>query len=204
MDLAEELALNGIVTLIFYYRGAWGSEGTYRFSGMVPSTIDALKYLKGLTYVDPNRVGLVSHSMGAVPLCSVMSRDKSIKTGAMISPVADTSMWLGPGVIDNVFTILTRMAHGKLAYGDESEYKADIVEFASKLNPLKKVGEIEAPLLFIAGSADNVTPPETYRELYEKASEPKRWVLMENADHGFSEHRIPLQREVLRWLREHL
>ncbi|MCK4438611.1 alpha/beta hydrolase, partial [Candidatus Bathyarchaeota archaeon] len=25
MDLAEELALNGVVVLIFYYMGAWGS-----------------------------------------------------------------------------------------------------------------------------------------------------------------------------------
>ena len=28
-DLAEELALNGFVALIFYYQGAWGSGGKF-------------------------------------------------------------------------------------------------------------------------------------------------------------------------------
>jgi dipeptidyl aminopeptidase/acylaminoacyl peptidase len=74
MDLAEELALNGIAVLVFYYQGAWGSEGTYRFSNLVSSTECAVKYLKSLPFVDRERVGLVSHSMGAVPLTNVRAR----------------------------------------------------------------------------------------------------------------------------------
>ena len=64
MDLAEEIALNEIVVLVFYYQGAWGSEGTYRFSNLAPSTVDAVRYLKSLSFVDPERVGLIAHSMG--------------------------------------------------------------------------------------------------------------------------------------------
>ena len=204
MDLAEELALNGYAVLVFYYQGAWGSEGTYRFSNLVPSTMDAVKYLKSLDYVDPKRVGLISHSMGAIPLSNVMSKDQSIKTGVLMSPASDISKWLAPGVIDNIFNIFLGMAEGKLAYGDAEGYKADLMEAADGLNPMDKIAEIEAPILIMVGSADNVTNPDDCKALYEKATQPKQWMLIDGADHGYSEHRLILQEKILEWLRENL
>ncbi|MCJ7732521.1 alpha/beta hydrolase [Candidatus Bathyarchaeota archaeon] len=204
MDLAEELALNGIAVLIFYYQGAWGSEGTYRFSNLTPSTVDAVKYLKTQPYVDPVRVGLVSHSMGAVPLSNVMSADKSIKTGILMSPASDISKWLAAETIDNIFNGFEGMAKGKLAYGDRDAYKADMINAAKTLNPMDKVDAIEAPLLITVGSADNVTTPDSCKALYEKATPPKEWAIIDGADHGFSEHRLPLQEKVLEWLKENL
>ncbi len=37
MDLAEELAFNGYNVLVFYYMGAWGSDGEYSFKNLTPS-----------------------------------------------------------------------------------------------------------------------------------------------------------------------
>ena len=204
MDLAEELALNDIAVLVFYYQGAWGSEGTYRFSKFVPSTEDAVKYLKSLNFVDPERVGLISHSMGAIPLTNVMSQDKSIKTGVLMSPASDISKWLAPGVFDNVFKIFLTMTKGKLAIGKEEEYKADTMKAAETLNPMDKVDKIEAPILITVGSADTVTVPEDCKALYEKATPPKKWALIDGADHSFTEHRLILQEKVLEWLKENL
>jgi len=204
MDLAEELALNGIIVLVFYYQGAWGSEGTYRFSNLEPSTVDAVSYLKSLSYVDSERVGLVSHSMGAIPLTNVMSRDKTIKTGVLMSPASDISKWLTKELLDNIFPMFLGIAKGKLAYGKEEEYKADMSRAASDLNPMDKVASIEAPIMITVASADNLAPPEDSKALYEKAIPPKKWVLIDGADHDFSEHRIVLQKKVLEWLKENL
>ncbi|MCW4014693.1 MAG: alpha/beta hydrolase [Candidatus Bathyarchaeota archaeon] len=204
MDLAEHLALNNIAVLVFYYQGAWGSEGTYRFSNLVSSTKDAVKYLKSQSYVDTERIGLVSHSMGAVPLSNVMSKDKSIKAGVLMSPASDISKWLAPEVIDNIFSRFVGMAKSKLAYGDESEYKKSMMDAAEKLNPMDKIADISAPILVIVGSKDNVTVPDDCKALYEKATPPKSWSLVDGADHGYSEHRIPLQEKVLEWLEENL
>ena len=204
MDLAEELAFNGIVALVFYYQGAWGSEGIYRFSNLIPSTVDAVSYLKSLSYVDPTRVGLVSHSMGAIPLTNVMSRDKTIKTGVLISPASDISKWLTKEVLDNIFPIFLGIAEGKLAYGDGKEYKKDMSKVASDLNPMDIVASIEAPIMIIAASADNLAPPEDSKALYEKATSIKKWVLIDGADHDFNDHRVVLQKKVLEWLRENL
>ena len=204
MDLAEEIALNEIVVLVFYYQGAWGSEGTYRFSNLVPSTLDALSYLRSLNFVDPERIGLISHSMGAIPMTNVMVEDKSIKTGVLMAPAADISKWLVKEVLDNVFPILRGMANGKLAYGDEEEYKKDMSKSPIGLNPMDKVSEIEAPILITVGSADNVTHPDDCKALYEKATSHKKWALIDGADHGFSEHRLVLHKKVLEWLEENL
>ena len=37
--LCEELALNGVVALMFFYHGTWGSEGNYRVQYLVQSMI---------------------------------------------------------------------------------------------------------------------------------------------------------------------
>ena len=204
MDLAEELAFNGIVALVFFYQGAWGSEGTFRFSNLAPSTVDAVRYLKSLSYVDPERVGLVSHSMGAIPLTNVMSRDKTIKTGVLISPASDISKWLEKEVLDNIFPIFIGIAEGRLAYGDGEDYKKDMGKVAFDLNPMDKVASIEAPIMIIVASADNVAPPEDSKALYEKATVPKKFVLIDGADHDFNDHRVVLQEKILEWLRENL
>ncbi|MFC1803798.1 hypothetical protein ACFL0D_07520 [Thermoproteota archaeon] len=70
-------AHNRIAVHVFYYYGAWGSEGTYRFANLTPSTVEAVDYLKSLEFVDPDRVGLVSHIIGAVPLTNVMSKARA-------------------------------------------------------------------------------------------------------------------------------
>ena len=204
MDLAEELAINNVVVLIFYYQGAWGSEGTYRFTNLVPSTLDALRYLKSQPFVDRVRVGLVSHSMGALPLTSVMVDDRTLRTGILMSPASDISRWLDVEITDRTFSRFLSMAEGKLAYGDNGEYKADMLAAARELNPIDKIDLIEAPILIVVGSADNVTRPDDCRALYDKAGQPKGWALIEGADHSFSEHRLVLQSKILDWLKANL
>ena len=204
MDLAEELAINGYNVLVFFYAGAWGSEGTYGFRNLTPSTLSALDWMLEKPYTDTSRVALISHSMGALPLTNLMSVDGRVKTGVLMAPASDTAPWLGESVVDNLFTVFRAMSEGKLATGDDSEYKADMVDAAKNLNPMDRVADIKAPIMIIVGSSDDITKPETCKALYEKATEPKRWVLLDGADHSFTEHRYPLHREILGWLKKEL
>jgi dienelactone hydrolase len=89
MDLAEELALNGFVTFIFYYQGAWGSGGDYSLTKLEVGAKDAIAWLREQAYVNHERIGLVSHSMGALPLTKVMAGDPTVKTGVLMSPATD-------------------------------------------------------------------------------------------------------------------
>ena len=200
MDLAEALALNGYNVLVFYYMGAWGSEGTYRFKNLTPSAKSALDWFVEEPYVDPSRVALISHSMGAVPLTNLMSVDTRVKTGVLMSPASDLSPMGTPETLDHAFNVFRQMAEGKLATGNDEEYKADMMSASKELNPMDKVVSIKAPLMVIVGSKDDITIPDVCKQLYEKATSEKEWVLTEGADHSYTEHRLPLQKSVLDWL----
>ena len=201
MDLAEELALNGVVTLVFYYQGAWGSKGAYRFAKLEPSTRDAVTYLKSQTCVNPDRVGLVSHSMGALPLSKRMSSDASLKTCVLMSPVSDISLWTSGDALETVIPHFINSAKGKLDGMNADQLRADLKEITVSGNPVNLIASVKAPTMIVVGTEDDVTPPDLCKVLYNRVHEPKKWVLVEGADHGFSEHRIPLIRAVLDWLK---
>jgi dipeptidyl aminopeptidase/acylaminoacyl peptidase len=194
MDLAEELALNGIVTLLFYYQGAWGSKGAYRFSKLEPSTRDAVAYLRTQPCVNPERVGLISHSMGALPLVKRLSLDSTIKTAALMSPVSDISLWTSGDALETVIPYFIESAKGKLEGMTADQLRVDLREVTETGNPIDMIG-------IVVGSEDDVTPPELCKMLYEKVREPKKWVLVDKADHGYSEHRVIMIRAVLDWLK---
>jgi dienelactone hydrolase len=204
MDLAEELALNGITTMIFYYRGAWGSEGTYSFKGFEPSTRDAIEYLISLPFVDPRRVGLIGYSMGAIPLAARLRSDPSLKTGIFISPAANISTFASEDVMDTIIPVFIEMAEGKLNGLNTETLKADLSWALDNQNPIEMIRDARVPVMVVVGSSDQLTPPELCRALYEAANEPKNWVLIEGADHAYADHRIPLIKAVLDWLKEHL
>lgn len=187
MDLAEELALNGITTLIFYYRGAWGSEGTYSFKGFEPSTRDAIEYLISLPFVDPRRVGLIGYSMGAIPLAARLRSDPSLKTGIFISPAVDISAFASKDKLDTVIPVFIEMAEGKLNGLNAEMLKADLSWALDNQNPIEMIRDTRVPVMVVVGSSDQLTPPELCRTLYEAANEPKKWVLIEGADHAYAD-----------------
>jgi pimeloyl-ACP methyl ester carboxylesterase len=200
MDLAEELAFNGVVTLVFYYQGAWGSSGKYSLTKLERGARDAVAYLRILPYVEPKRVGLVSHSMGALPLSKTMSLDPSIKTGVLMSPAADVDSYTNDDKTKAKAQRFASMAEGKLAGFTVESLMKDLMSVAKTTDPVKLAPTIKAPVMVIVGSKDIVTPPDLCRRFYDAANEPKKWVLIEGADHGFSEHRIPLIRAIIDWL----
>ena len=203
-DMAEELAFNGMVALVFYYRGAWGSEGAFSFRALEPSARDAVEFLRSQPFVDRSRVGLIGHSMGALPLSRRLSVDRRLKAGALISPVADISSWAFDEVRDRIVPNWMRMGEGKLSGLNPDLIKSELPWLVENMNPIETIKEVKAPILVIAGTNDQITFPELCRALYDESNEPKRWHLIEGADHTFSEHRILLIREVLNWLKNNL
>ena len=201
MDLAEESAFHGIVALIFYYQGAWGSKGVYRIINLEPSTKDAVKYLKSLTYIDPKRVGLVSHSLGSIPVVKLLSRDKTIKTSALLAPLTDVSFWTFGDWLDINVPHFIESAKGKLEGISSNQIREDLNKIALSDNPINLVTQIKTPTLLVVGSEDDVVPAELCRLFYDKLQNTKKWQLIDGADHTFSEHRLPLIRIVLDWFK---
>ncbi|RJS89878.1 alpha/beta fold hydrolase [Candidatus Bathyarchaeota archaeon] len=204
MDLAEELAFNNVVSLVFYYRGAWGSEGTFSLRGLDPSTRDAIKFLASQPFVDPERLGLIGYSMGAVPTAKRLSEDPRLKVGVFISPAADLRPLASERVLETIVPVFLNMGKGKLRGLSADLLRSELPWVLANLNPVEVIRDVRVPIMVVAGSKDNLTPPETCRALYEAVSGPKKWILIEGADHDYMEHRIPLINSVLQWLKDHL
>jgi len=58
------------------------------------------------------------------------------------------------------------------------------------------------PLLLAHGTADEILPDSSSRDIYARAREPKRLVLYPGCRHGLDECREDLDRDLLGWLRE--
>lgn len=202
-DLAEEMALNGTVFLIFYYRGAWESEGEFSFRWLEVSARDALRHLKGLPYVDPDRVGIMGYSMGTLPTVVTLG-EGVVKAGAFMSPFADYGMLVPDEAVDYVASVNFESGKGKLNAPGVESYKDDINWVREERNPLILIKKVDVPVLFVVGSADKLLPPEHSEALYEAANEPKRRVVIEGANHLYSDHRIPLMQTMMAWFSEHL
>ena len=204
MDLAEELALNGIVTLIFYYRGAWGSEGNYSLKGLESSARDAVDFLISSPIVDTDRVGIIGYSMGAIPLTAKLASDPRLKAGVFLAPVADLSLYATGERLEAATAIFVRMGQGKLRGLSAEDMKTEFPWLLENQNPVDLIKKVGAPLLFVVGSEDQEAIPELCRALFEAANEPKEWTLIEGANHDFSEHRIPLIDVITGWLKGRL
>jgi len=204
MDIAEDLAMNGVVALVFYYPGAWGSGGTFSLTGLAPSARDAIDWLRQQHYVDPDRVGLLGHSLGAVPVAQRLNADDRLRAGVFIAPAGDlTPLATGDSAEMFILNYIVQ-AEGKLVGLTEERLRADLGVLLREQNPIKLIGSVRAPVMIVVGSLDGVTPHDSCRRLYDAANEPKRFVLMKGADHDFTAHRAPLTAEILGWLREHL
>lgn len=204
MDLAEELAFNNIVSFVFYYRGAWGSEGTYSLKALDSSSRDAIEFLRSRPFVDLGRVGVNGHSMGAVPASKLLSADPTLKTGVFMAPNADIKARITKENIDKYVARLMGMGKGKLNELTEDMFRSDLPWLAENSNPKDNIKSVKVPLLFIVGSNDTATTAEACKILYENANQPKKFILVEGADHIFSEHKVPLITNIVTWFKEHL
>ncbi|UCD44599.1 MAG: alpha/beta fold hydrolase [Candidatus Bathyarchaeota archaeon] len=204
MDLAEELALNGIVTLIFYYRGAWGSSGDFGLKWFDPSARDAVDFLIASPTVDSERVGIIGYSMGAIPLTARLASDQRLKAGVFLAPVADLSLYATGERLEALTSIFVRMGQGKLSGLSAEDLINDLPWLLENQNPVDLLKKVRAPVLFVVGSEDRETIPELCRALFEVANEPKEWTIIEGANHNFLGHRIPLIDVITSWLKGHL
>ena len=74
---------------------------------------DALRHLKGLSYVDPDRVGIIGYSLGTLPSVVTLGEGRA-KAGVLISPFADYGMLVPDEMLDYVASANFASGKGKL------------------------------------------------------------------------------------------
>jgi dipeptidyl aminopeptidase/acylaminoacyl peptidase len=199
-DLAHALRDNGWNSLIFHYRGCWGSEGHYVLRTIPDDVQAAVDDLCSGRYpqVDHERLVLVGHSLGGWAAVLAAAADPRPRAVAICGAVCDPRRL--PFTVAEAAAEFTPWLHGLTPEGFVAQWEAlDVAH-----TPAEQVTRLAPrPLLILHSRADEVVPVEQAEALFARAGEPRTLIIHTEANHAFTWHRSWLRSCVLEWL-EHL
>ena len=194
VDVQRELMSRGIAAIAPHFLGAWGSEGTYRFTTLVPQAQAALRAMRRLSFVDPRRVAVYGFSMGGWAALNLAALEPGLKAVVAVAPAGGPEM-LGSGTRD----FLKHLSR-PLRVPKPSALLADFRRAVTLQDPALAVARIQAPLLLIHGDADTTVPLAVSRRLASLAAGPVRLVVESGAEHALLDRREAVARRVALWL----
>ena len=200
-DLAHALRDHGWNSLIFHYRGCWGSEGAYALRTIPADVRAALDGLGSGRYprVDPDRLILIGHSFGGWAAVLAAAVDPRVRAVAVYGGVTDprTLEFSTTSAIDYAAAEFIPWLKGITA----EEFVAQVEALGEDHYPVEQVWRIAPrPLLILHGGADDTVPPEQGQGLFDRAREPREFIMVPEANHAFSWHRPELRARILDWI----
>jgi uncharacterized protein len=160
--MARMRTVLGANVFIFDYQGYGQSGGRPSEAATAADARAAIDYLTGRGDIDPRRIAYYGESLGGAVAID-LARD---------FPPAGL-------VVQSAFTSLgemTRLHYPALGF---------LLPFASmRYDALASIRSVQTPLLVIHGGADTLVPADHGRHLFEAANEPKRLVIVPDADHN--------------------
>ncbi|MDY6769352.1 MAG: alpha/beta fold hydrolase [Candidatus Nanohaloarchaea archaeon] len=208
--LAEELTDRGMVALRFDFSDCVGeSDGScedMKLTNQLDDLENALSFLEAMGEVDEDRLGVAGHSLGGMTAILVAARDG--RPDAVV-PVAAPANHEGEKLFEGKeLDRWKEMGHTHFPTVKRGEVKIGwaFYEDLQQYDAVDVVGDIDAPLRFVHGDADDIVPLANSEMLYEAASEPKDLHVVEGADHLFrrDEHEDAMVAAVADWMEQHV
>jgi len=221
---AQRLTRRGIATLTFDFRGHGKSEG-FLDANVAKDVIAALGFLRSHPKVDPERIALVGHSMGAMAALHAASEVENIQALVFISSPTDIDVRMEGFLAPLYHKVMQAQDHiiefpgfGPLPllswfHGVVSRlwmwirgYRMRInlaqnPESWVTLNPLTAVHKIGAfPKLFVHCAGDKLVPYEDTLKLYDKAMWPKEILISRGGFHALPLFPGKLREKWIAWL----
>lgn len=203
LDLAQAVRRAGWNVVTFNYRGSWGSPGSFRFAQNPEDAKAVLKYLRAPATaakfgVDPKRLAIMGHSMGGWVTALVAGQDDSLIGAGLISA---GNMGVMRGLDRDGIVKLAAGNAETLAdtspetMADELIANRDAFDFRKSAPGLARM-----PLLVL--SSDDGLAPQTDSLIEAVGKNGGMRVTRYHAatDHSWSDHRIDLAAQVIRWL----
>lgn len=208
--LAEALSEKGYTTVRFDPTGTWESEGSisdYTMTQYIKDIRSVKEYmLKNGNY---NYILLAGHSRGGRVSLLYSSKDPDISMVVGIMPSV-TSMprgadkqrnndkWKKEGV----------QISSRDIPGNENERKQFVIPYtfledSLKYNVLDGIQKLKSPLLLLAGELDTIILPEEVKSVFDKANEPKEFIIVPGVGHDYR-HNIDEVKKVNEVIINHL
>jgi fermentation-respiration switch protein FrsA (DUF1100 family) len=159
--LATALASAGYSVLLFDYRGYGGNKGSPTEAGLLDDARAAVEFLDDRSDVDRARIAYFGESLGS-----------GVVTALAVERPPSALILRSP------FTSLAEV-------GSHHYPWLPIALFIRDRYPIiDRISDVRAPILVVAGDADEIVPLRFSRAVHAKASEPKRLVVIERAGHN--------------------
>jgi len=210
-DLAHAINRAGWNSVVFHYRGAWGSEGEFSFSNMIDDVHACLGHLRSPEWTETvwgERIALIGHSMGGWAAMMTAMEDPSIhevaflagfNLGGLASFITESGF--NRKIVEASFGPLVRPLGGAdpITLIDEIEKNCEKWELIGKARRMTNLR-----ILMVGASRDTTASPELHHMPLSRglkyAGIPSLTELILDSDHNFSDRRIALCRTVINWL----
>lgn len=213
LDLAHAFRRVGWNTLVFHYRGAWGSEGNFSFENVLDDVKAALKFVRtddvSKEYrIDTQKIVLLGHSMGGFAALLSTIDDINIKACIALAPFDFGLIGKKAKEFPDVLATLKDVIKDCIeplkgttveTLTDEILKNAEVWDFINNAEKLSS-----RKLLLVAGERDTVAVPEYHYYPLVDFLTSLNAVHFEyhllNSDHSFQDKRIVLSEIIQRWL----
>ncbi len=206
LDLAYSIRRAGWNVLVPFYRGAWGSGGTFSFNHTLEdaqASIDFLRQPENVKKfrIDTNHIVLIGHSMGGFVAAYATAHEAKVFAAALISAgnlgpasarqrAGDPEFWGRWN--DNASRLVGTTAQHLVDEVDSDPAKWNYMNYV----PLLK----ERPILVLEADDRNTSDNQALVEALRKAGNTKVTEQHMRTDHPFSDHRIAMQAAIVNWL----
>ncbi len=215
LDVAQAVRRSGWNVIFFHYRGAWGSEGAFSFTQVLEDVIAVVGWTQdpevaGPLRIDPDRIALIGHSMGGFA---------ALRTGGGLVAVDCVVSIAGANLASRGYAAEEDPAIARAIAAQLQAWSAplsgtsgealtrELAEAGTDFDLLTQIPVLAPkPLLLIAGSRDDTTPPAEHHAplvaALTAADAPHLHHTILDADHAFSQRRVALSRAVAEFLVE--
>lgn len=203
LDLAQAVRRAGWNAITFNYRGSWGSPGSFRFAQNPEDAKAVLAFLRDPANaarlgIDPDRIAMAGHSMGGWVTALTAASDDKLLGAALISAANMGAMGGRPRA-----DVVRFSAGNAEALDDTSpERMADeLIANQQAFNFMAAAPGLARKPLLVLSSNDGLAPGTDALAAAVRAAGGKQVKMLHVAtDHSWSDRRIALQAQVIRWL----
>lgn len=196
VSLAEGLAASGINALRFSFAGNGESGGQFA-DATISKEVEDLGAV--LDVLEGYRVAYVGHSMGGA--VGVLRASRDVRIGLLVSLAG---MVHTQAFAEREFGDVEPGA-GCMWEDDDCPLSQQYVDDMAQIDSVVELGaKIIVPWLLVHGSEDDVVPPEDASDIITRASNGAEQVVIDGANHVFSDHADQMVQVVVEWVQRQL
>lgn len=203
LDLAQAVRRAGWNVVTFNYRGSWGSGGTFHFAQNPEDAAAVLAFLRDPANaarlgVDAGRIAMIGHSMGGWVTAMTGGKDASLIGAGLIS----AANMGASGGRERPEVIELAASNAETLAGTSPEQMADeLIANRESFDFLQAAPGLARMPLLVLTSDDGLAPQSQALVMAVRVQGGKRITEVHApTDHSWSDRRIFLEAQVIRWL----